>query len=418
MWILIPAYEPDQRLVELVTHLSDELPHARVLVIDDGSGARYHPQFAAAAAQGARVVHHRTNRGKGAALRTGIAWLLHNAPGQHVLCADSDGQHRGADIARVAVEVDAAAAAGRRVSVLGVRQFVGQVPLRSRVGNRFSSLLFALATGRGLKDTQTGLRGYPAEVLPWLLTVKGDRFEYELNLLLDAQRRDIALHEVPIETVYLEENASSHFRPIVDSVRVIAPLLAFALSSLLAFTVDLLALLALSTLTGNLLISAIAARIVSASVNFLVNRRTVFRAGNARNRVRQVLRYIALACALLGASYVGLRLLTQAGLPLVPAKVITDVVLYCVSFVVQREFVFPARLRRDEHAHHEVGVSGEGTHIPGAKAQFLAQPSSGDISLQGFDRVAAAKPEAQHQAPARGQVPPERSQGWLMRSLR
>lgn len=415
MWILIPSYEPDQRLVELVSHLKSEMPHARVLVVDDGSGAAYHALFATVALDGAQVLHHRSNRGKGVALRTGIGWLLHNAPGQDVVCADSDGQHRAVDIARVASGVEAASAAGDRVVILGSRAFVGPVPLRSRLGNRFSSTLFAVATGRGLSDTQTGLRGYPSAVLPWLLTVKGNRFEYELNLLLDAQRRGIALREVPIETVYLEENASSHFRPLIDSVRVIAPLLAFAASSLLAFAVDLIALMALSALTGNLLVSAVAARALSATVNYRINRAAVFR---ARGGSRQVVRYLALALVVLGASYLGLRLLTHAGVPLIAAKVITDVVLYLVSFVVQREFVFAARSGRGEHGDHKVRAGGERAQVPRSEAQLFDQPSGGDISLQGFDLIPPAEPKAEHETTARGEVTPERAQRLHVRPLR
>lgn len=415
MWILIPSYEPDQRLVELVSHLKSEMPYARVLVVDDGSGAAYHAIFATVAKGGAHVLHHRSNRGKGVALRTGIGWLLHNAPGHDVVCADSDGQHRAADIARVASDVETASSTGDRAVILGSRAFVGQVPLRSRFGNRFSSMMFAVATGRGLSDTQTGLRGYSSAVLPWLPTVKGQRFEYELNLLLDAQRRGIALREVAIETIYLEENASSHFRPLIDSVRVIAPLLAFAASSLLAFAVDAIALIALSAMTGNLLVSAAAARVLSASVNYRINRSTVFRSGGG---VRQALHYIALAGALLGAGYLGLRLLTQAGLPLLAAKVITDVVLYVVSFVVQREFVFTARSRGREHGHHKVRASGEGAQVPRAEAQLFDQPSGSDISLQGFDLVPPAQAKAQHEAATGSEVAPERAQRLHVRPLR
>ncbi|WP_062311764.1 glycosyltransferase family 2 protein [Demequina rhizosphaerae] len=336
MWILIPAYEPDARLVALVRSLSDI---HRVLVVDDGSGPRFRAVFADAAAQGATVLRHDANRGKADALRTGFAWLVGHAPGEAVVCADSDGQHTPEDVARVASALrDRSAARLDDAVVLGAREFAGDVPLRSRLGNRATAALLATVTGRRLTDTQTGLRGYPAALLPWALAVRGRRFAYELELLLDASRRGIPVVEVPIRTVYLDRNASSHFRPVVDSVRVLWPLAMFAASSLAAFAIDAIALLALSAATGSLAVAVVGARLLSASTNFAVNRRAVFR---SRGPVaRQALRYAALAALLLFLSYASIRTLTELGVPLLPAKLGTDLVLWALSYGVQRAIVF------------------------------------------------------------------------------
>ena len=148
--------------------------------------------------------------------------------------------------------------------------------MRSRVGNAVTRRLFALVTGRDVVDTQTGLRGYPPGMLPWVERIGGERFDHELRVLLRACRKRRRIGLVDIETVYLDDNASSHFRPLADSLSVYRPLLGFALSSLLGFTLDVLALLALMTLTGQLLVAVVGARLLSASVNFAVNRRWVF----------------------------------------------------------------------------------------------------------------------------------------------
>lgn len=332
--VLIPAYQPDARLVALVRML--QVP---VLVVDDGSHPRCAAVFDDAAAAGAVVVHHTENRGKGAALRTGFAEAMRRWPGASVVTADADGQHTPTDIGAVAAALHGAPA-GERVMVLGARAFTGVVPVRSRVGNAVSRSLFTAATATRLRDTQTGLRGFRAELLPWLLTLPGARFEYEFTMLLRAKAAGIRVLEVPIETIYLDENRSSHFRPLVDSVRVYGPLLRFSASALLAFALDTVALLVMFAATGWLLASVVGARLLSAAVNFTVNRRVVFRSGGEVPLRRAAARYVSLAALLLAASFGMLTALTDAGVGVFAAKLLTDAVMFVVSFRVQRGMVF------------------------------------------------------------------------------
>ncbi len=341
MIVLIPAYEPDQRLVDLVADLRAAAPQVHVVVVDDGSGPGYRHVFDAVRGPGCTVLVHSANRGKGAALKTGFRHIEAAHAGHDVVCADSDGQHTVADILRVAGHLEASGA--REAMVMGSRGFTGPVPARSVVGNRATGALFHLATGLRLADTQTGLRGYPAAMLPWLRTVPGDRFEYELTLLLRAAEEGIGVEEVEIATVYLQHNESSHFRPVRDSLRVLTPLLRFSLASLAAFAVDTVALLVLHASTGSLLASVVGARLISATTNYLVNRRLVFARGRHSPLGASALRYGLLAALLLAASYGALHLLTGLGLALLPAKVLTEAALYVASFQVQRRLVFTPR---------------------------------------------------------------------------
>ncbi|MEN0128376.1 MAG: glycosyltransferase [Brevundimonas sp.] len=336
MIVLIPAYEPDERLVALVAALRLERPGMQVVVVDDGSGPDYRPVFAAAAAAGATVLTHDVNRGKGRALKTGLEHVVREHPGQGVVCADCDGQHTPSDVLAVADH----AAAGDVAVVLGARRFTGDVPLRSRFGNACTRFAFRAGTGCDVHDTQTGLRAYPAHLLPWLLGVRGERFEYELVVLLRAAQEGLPVEEVTIATVYLDGNASSHFRPLVDSARIYAPLLRFTASSLLAFVVDAAALVALVGATGSLLAAVLGARVLSSAVNFAVNRFWVFRR-RARHPVRrEAIAYWLLAAALMVAGYGSLWVLTTAGIPLLVAKVVTDLALFVVGFQVQRTAIF------------------------------------------------------------------------------
>lgn len=334
MIVLVPAYEPDERLVEVVRGLRRDAPALTILVVDDGSGPDYQEYFSAASEAGAEVIGYLGNRGKGHALKFGFAHILEDHPGEDVVCADSDGQHVTSDIRRVVWRLREADGA----IVLGGRRFAGDVPLRSRFGNALTRKVFSFATGLAVHDTQTGLRGYPAAMLPWLLAVKGERFEYELNTLLQCTAAGYRVEEIEIETVYFNDNSSSHFRPVRDSIRVFAPLARYASSSLLAFGVDSTGLLLLFALTNNLFISVVGARLVSASTNFLVNRHVVFRAADSLRR--EITRYVVLALGLLASNYVWLLVLTQWGMPMLGAKFVTEAALYLISYQVQRRFVF------------------------------------------------------------------------------
>lgn len=334
--VLIPAYKPDERLAVLVTRLRSARRDCAVLVVDDGSGPQYAPFFSAARTRGAEVVSSPVNQGKGQALRTGLAHVAVTWPEADVVCADADGQHTPSDIEAVATRV-------RETGhmTLGVRRFTGPVPLRSRIGNDVTALLFRGATGWRLGDTQTGLRGYPAGQLAWLQEVPGDRYEYELSALLRAHELGMAVEQVEITTVYEPGNTSSHFRPVQDSARIYAPLLRFMGASLASFGIDWLGVMVIFAMTGSLLAAVVGARLVSGTANFFMNRR-VFRARRG-TVVRTAVRYAVLAVSLLAASYLALKALTAVGIPLGIAKVLGDGAIYVASYAAQRRLVFKER---------------------------------------------------------------------------
>lgn len=342
MILLIPAYEPDEKLNLLIDSLELERNETVLVVIDDGSGPESEDVFTYAQRQGAVLVQHPVNLGKGAALKTGFSFIAENFPGHDVVTADCDGQHTAEDIYAVAKKV------GRNRSiVLGEREFSGKVPLRSRFGNKVTALFFALSTGTWLNDTQTGLRGFPAEILGWLESVAGERYEYELNMLLEAKRNDIALESVKIQTIYLDDNESSYFRPIADSIRIYAPLLKFSASSLAGFAVDTILLLVFTALFKDLLPAVILARLGSAAVNFWINRQLVFAEGRSLPLRSTIIRYALLAIVLLVVNYELLTLLSAIGIPLLLAKILTEIILFLVSFSVQKRFLFRKRGRQD-----------------------------------------------------------------------
>ena len=343
--ILIPAYNPDEKLIALLDALRTRVPD--VVVVNDGSTAG-REIFEKISAGGITVLAHDVNRGKGAALKTGFRWIMANLPScAAVVTADADGQHRPDDILRVAE----AALANPQALTLGVRMFSGKVPLRSRFGNWWTRQFFFLATHMRVSDTQTGLRGIPASLFPRMLTIPGDRYEYEMAMLTDARHYPAPPVQVPIETIYLESNASSHFNPLRDSVRIYGALIRFCLSSVGCFLLDniifTVLLYMMSRMTDwkratGVLVSIIAARAVSATVNYACNRKLVFRSDVSRGT--SFLKYWVLVLLVLvcgyGCTAVASRIFDAHGFFITFLKILVETGLFFLSYSAQKHWIF------------------------------------------------------------------------------
>ncbi|MEU4690064.1 glycosyltransferase family 2 protein [Actinoplanes sp. NPDC023714] len=228
--VLLPVFRPQPSLHDLVTALLAEgFAPARIVVVDDGSGPDADTALGVLRRLGCAVLRHQVNQGKGVAIKTGLGYAVTEHPGTDVICADPDGQHHAGDIGRIAART------GRGAVVLGVRSFE-DMPPRSRFGNTLTRALFRAATGHDVSDTQTGLRAFPADSIEHLRTIPGERFEYEMNVLLDAVGRGRPIEEVTIPATYLDGNAGSHFGSLTDSIRVYRPLLQYATTSRLRST--------------------------------------------------------------------------------------------------------------------------------------------------------------------------------------
>ncbi|EKE77146.1 bifunctional glycosyltransferase family 2/GtrA family protein [Gallaecimonas xiamenensis] len=336
--ILIPAYQPDQTLYQLVLTLRGRGPRYPVLVVNDGSNPNLKPLFdALAEIRGVTVLHHSRNQGKGAALKTGMAWveehLAEACPG--IVTADADGQHLPKDILALAQRLEAYP----NKLWLGVRAFEeGTVPLRSRFGNKLTLKVFALATGQQLTDTQTGLRAIPYRYLAALTALPAKGYEFELDMLLGAKDQGLAIGELAITTVYEPGNPSSHFRPLWDSLRIYSRFLRFAGVGLASAGLDYLLFSALYLVSGEILLALILARLFSALFNFGANRFWVFQSRGSL--AREAGRYGALALALVALSYALTKGLYGLGLSPFLGKPLADAVILAVSFLAQRYLVF------------------------------------------------------------------------------
>ncbi|MGI5850104.1 MAG: GtrA family protein [Christensenellales bacterium] len=336
--ILIPAYKPESSLINLSQELIAQ-GFNEIIIVNDGSGLGYEQIFIQLREMGCRILEHAVNMGKGRALKTGMNDLLvHNTQIVGVITADADGQHLVKDIVNVGNEL----LNSHNTIVLGKRTFSGNVPLKSRFGNTITKNVYNFISGQKLNDTQTGLRGLPYSSLKNLLTLKGERYEYEMNVLLEASNYQLNIKEIDIETVYLNGNINSHFNPLTDSWRIYRLIILFGGSSLFAFLVDFLIFTLITIiLPGVLWAAVVGARVVSSFVNFFVNRNIIFSNKNqSGNLQKHLLGYFTLVIFILAANYGLITLFTSVGINVFLSKIITELLLFFVSFSVQKRIIF------------------------------------------------------------------------------
>ena len=335
MVIIIPAYEPDEKLIKLVGELKEKC-NSKILIVDDGSGEKYSWIFEKSEQLGAVVVRYENNKGTGGALKTAFDIVSDWKEAEEIVTADCDGQHLPEDIMKIMNQVKV----NRSKIILGARHFTGKVPFRSIFGNKLTSIVFLLAKGKKIIDTQTGLRGFSNDMIPWLCSIEGDRFEYEMNMLLEAEESGYEIKETPINTVYLENNKSSHFNPLKDSIKIYMPFFKFGISSILSALLDFSLLIFIKLLTSNLFLAVAGARICSGSFNYIMNKNYVFSKGNIRNEEICFHKYVLLALVLMFMNYITLNYLCTIGINLVIAKIMTESILFLFSFLVQKKYVF------------------------------------------------------------------------------
>ncbi|MBS5843834.1 MAG: bifunctional glycosyltransferase family 2/GtrA family protein [Clostridiales bacterium] len=339
--VVIPAYNPDEKFVSFIEILRKN--GIFVIVIDDGSKAECSSYFTAAEQYGCVVLHHDRNRGKGQALRTGFAELIRlNEKGaglEYAVTADCDGQHRyDAITAVVQAAADSTESPAGPALIIGgrFRDSDEKVPLKSKIGNNFTRGLFKLVTGISIHDTQTGLRAVPAKLFEEMLLIKGDRYEYEMNMLLLIRSWGIPYREIPITTIYYNNNAGSHFHPFRDSFLVISQILKFACSSLISFLVDYVLFMILELYFDYAPAYAIA-RLTSGMLNYILNAKVVF----GKMTKMTFLKYFVVWGLILAAGSLGGMVIKDVlHLPNLVCKIFVDLPLFCVSYFVQKHFVF------------------------------------------------------------------------------
>lgn len=355
--VIIPSLDPDKKLLNVIRGVQEK-GFTDILLVDDGSSEKNQHFFEEGAALGCEVLHHGVNKGKGRALKTAFAWFMENRKDSvGAVTIDGDDQHLPKDIAAC---VDVMFRQEKDSLVLGVRDFnLPHVPPKSRFGNKLTSSVFRLFCGLKVSDTQTGLRVFPRGIIPKMLEISGERFEYETNMLLECKQADIPIVEQTIETVYINDNETTHFHPIKDSLRVYGIIIKFFISSVLSFVIDQV----LNILGYNLLFKLFAegarqfcssslARIISSLFNFTMNRKAVFKS-DAPLALTMARYYILWTGQLLTS--IGSVFLLSKVLPIKPTiiKPFVDFLLYFVSFRIQQAWVFKPAAKKETEEQSE-----------------------------------------------------------------
>ena len=336
---LIPSYEPDEALLGITKQLKDN--SFLIVVVNDGSAPQYDEIFKQLDEE-VHYLSYEVNQGKGFALKYGFSYIKDHFPSDSIVVTmDSDGQHKVEDAIKICDECE-------RVGglVIGSRQFDKSTPFKSRFGNFMARTTFLISTHHKIYDTQTGLRAFAFDQLDNLIQIKGNRYEYEMNVLLDFVRKEVPITEVKIATIYLNNNAGTHYNPFKDTLRIFKEVLKFSASSLIGFLVDYTCFTLLTFIPCDwaywVLMCNIIARVISASVNFTINYKLVFR--SQKKLGIAILEYAGLAVFILGCNTALLWLLVDiAGMNQYLAKVLVEITMFITSWLVQRLFVFKRR---------------------------------------------------------------------------
>ncbi|MCM1299519.1 MAG: bifunctional glycosyltransferase family 2/GtrA family protein [[Eubacterium] siraeum] len=351
--VTLPRYNPSQKLVQTINALTDA-GFDDIIVVNDGSKEACTCFFEEIKSNLAvTVIDHSKNMGKGRALKTGFEYFINNRSDKSgVVTTDDDLQHSCDDITACAKKMEEINSA-----VFGARNFKGKnIPPKSRIGNNITSFTFKYLCGIKITDTQTGLRALPSSYLPILIQTAGERFEYETNMLITMKQNDLKFTEIPIETIYSDNNSGTHFNPFKDSIKIYAVILKYLISSAGASLIDLLAFTLLNLVLPKnmeewlrIFTATAVARIISSAINYTVNRKKVF---NSKSNIKSsLIKYYTLCICQASLSYGLVYIITSwvgttQSLLQTVYKMAVDIVLFFLCFTVQREWVFKEQKKK------------------------------------------------------------------------
>ena len=336
--IIIPALNPDEKLLHTLKDIYDS-GFCNVILVNDGSNINLNifEEAKALYQDKIHILKHSVNLGQGRAFKTAFNYYIDKFKDSvGVVECDADGQHHIDDIVKCADLL----LEHPDWFILGVRNFDDKsIPFRSRFGNKCTSAIFRFLCGINISDTQTGLKGVPYELTKILIETYGESFEYATSILLELSKREIPIHQFDIQTIYINDNESSHFNPVLDSVKIYSVILKYMCSSLMAVIIDYGAFILLSNVCSNIFVLTYVGRLLSAICNFTVNKKLVFK--KKGNILKQSARYLGLLLVsgtISALAVSGLSKLIPINLVII--KIIVETILFFFNFYIQNNFVF------------------------------------------------------------------------------
>lgn len=350
--VLIPALNPPENLIEYIKELKENGLN-EILIVNDGSSDNFKFIFENAQKMGCVVFEHEKNLGKGKALKNGFKYFLENYNLEDfngVVTADSDGQHKVEDVLKISKQLDE----NVRNLILGCRNFDDDiVPARSKFGNKVTINVFRIFYNKKISDTQTGLRGFPNNILKEMLEISGDKFEYETRMLIYCFDNNIKIDEVEISTVYFNNNAETHFNAITDSARIykviFSSFLRYLFSSISSFVVDVTLFTLFLIFFKNyfqiskaIIFSTIFARVISSIFNFILNKNYVF---NSKIKIKNLIfkYYLLCICIMLSSAFFTSIIWSLLKINETVVKIFVDLFLFLMSYSIQKNYIFKRR---------------------------------------------------------------------------
>lgn len=335
--LIIPAYKPETSMLNVLKNLE----RFQVIVVDDGSGEHYKSIFnEAKLIKNVTLLRHYLNKGKGAALKTAFEYILLNHPScQGVITLDADGQHHTDDVQNV-IEVFKKKPHNL---ILGCRKFDEDVPLRSKIGNKVTKYVFKFFVGFTLSDTQTGLRAIPIHLLPNLLRIKSNRYDYELSMLIVARDMHVEFTEIPILTIYENNNKGSHFNPLLDSMRIYFTFIRYSSTSLISAAIDFFVFTVFFYIAHNILLSIILSRTISGYIQFKLAKSFVF-----KDKKKYWLQIFKFALLLVSNTYIVYFFIhtmnNYFGFNVIFMKLAIEAILFFMNFYIQKSIIFKHKI--------------------------------------------------------------------------
>ncbi len=340
--VIIPAYKPNREIMsDFIKKLKKEWKN--IVIVNDGSGEEYEEFFKSLECKEITLLKHHINLGKGRAMKTAFNYCLNTYPQMiGTITADCDGQHSIEDIKKCAKALQK----NPNKLIIGTRNFnEEQVPFKSRYGNKITRSIFSLFVGLKITDTQSGLRGFGVKTMKSFLPIAGERYEYETNMLIACKEKEIKIEEVPIKTIYIGKNETSHFNPIRDSLLIYKLFIKYIIASISSFLVDiilftlflkLLPVINIGIIT-NIVVATILARICSSIYNYKINEKIVFKNKNGNAMFKY---FILVVVQMFISAFVVSSLVGAVHKNATMIKILVDIVIFIINFIIQREWVF------------------------------------------------------------------------------
>jgi len=347
--ILIPSFNPSYKLISYIDELINR-GITDIIIVNDGSKKECIYIFDKLEKKSqCKVLNHAINQGKGRALKTGFNYFITTYKNKvGVITTDSDGQHNVDDVIRIAKELKN----NNCNVILGTRDFnTNTIPLKSKFGNKITSLIYAVLYNKKITDTQTGLRGIPVDVIKKIITLEGEKFEYEINMLIYISRNKINIKEITIDTIYTNKNIESHFKPIMDSLKIYSVIfkmfIKFSFSGIVSALLDitiftiLVKFIIYGSIQDKIFYGTIIARIISSVLNYFLNKNLVFESNSNKREYKYLLKYYTLCLLQMLVSWLlVITIYKVIKLDEVITKELVDLFLFVVSYQIQSRWIF------------------------------------------------------------------------------